>query len=826
VQGCSLAQLLAEGPMALPMCVDIGLQIARALEAAHASGIIHRDLKPGNIMMAEGGFVKLLDFGLAKRLALSPDIGQTLTGVAPETIQGGFAGTAAYVSPEIAQGKPCDARSDVFSFGSVFYEMITGERPFEGDTPIAVLANVIHAAVIPPSRKRPDLSAQFDSLIAGCLAKDPSERLTPIAKVRVQLEAIRDRTPQKAPLKSSPRRWINWAASSALALGIVLTVVELIHHGTFRGTPVGGIVEHPILSRITSDARLSGYPALSPDGKLIAYASDRGGENLNLWLQQVGGGDPIRLTNTLADDYQPSFSPDGTTIAFRSERSGGGVYVVPAFGGSERLLAPGCRNPRYSPDGRWVACWTGAQFLGGAFYPGVARILLVPASGGQAVVFRPDFLTSAVPIWTADSRSLLFLGRRPDPAKGKDIIDWWTASLDGKDAKSTGALQTFKDAGLSPPPGAYWIVPESWMKTPDSILFTATHGDATNIWALRRDSTGSAAGQPTRITLGTSIDASPRVVGNSGQAAMVFASLTLEVGIWKLPLRPDGSAAADPQLLFSGQPGLGSPSISEDGATLVFSSIRSGGARVIEFNIPTSAQRVVTTIESTRPPVPIVSRDGNMIAFLRGATGNLMRRNDGIPEQICPRCGTLTSVNSNGSEVLFESGTNDERLQLWSNGELKPLIHGTDPRHRSQFSGRISPNGKWVVFSAAPRDSPLRQIVVVPKTDRAITTEEWAEISDGANEGPPAWSSDGKRIYFVSERDGFPCIWARPVDLKTSRPTGPVYSIAHFHHATRVIRTMRASRMEIGFSAIRDALIFTIAANSGNVWMQSGWADK
>src|SRR5207244_3602912 len=186
--------------------------------------------------------------------------------------------------------------------------------------------------------------------------------------------------------------------------------------------------------RLTSDTGLTMTPALSADGKLIAYASDRNGDGkLDIWVQQVGGNEAIRLTRDAADDYDPSFSPDGRRIAFRSERDGGGIYVTSTLGGEATRIAPLGRRPRFSPDGNWIAYWIGSG-AAGFLPPGSAKIYVVPAVGGPSRELQPEFAAAGSPIWTPDSKHLLFLGNRDPKAFFEPVgsplpagtqIDWW-----------------------------------------------------------------------------------------------------------------------------------------------------------------------------------------------------------------------------------------------------------------------------------------------------------------------------------------------------------------------------------------------------------------
>ena len=289
------------------------------------------------------------------------------------------------------------------------------------------------------------------------------------------------------------------------------------------------------LRQLTFDDGLTFQPALSRDGKFVAYASDRSGEgNLDIWVQQIGGGDPILLTSHELDDSEPHFSPDGSKVAFRSERGDGGIYVVSALGGTPVLIAEGGRRPRFSPDGNLIAYWLGDPHgPGGTGYT-------VPASGG-----RPTRLQQGrSPVWLGDEGRLISIWQTPGaaPDAGNPHVladesgarDWWVLPPGGGQPTKTGVMESFTRVNLSPPLNKPLLEPDVWSGSLGAIVFAASQGDTTNLWSVPVSSDdGSITGPPRRLSAGTEIEAHPSV-DDHGRIAL--SGLRQNLDVWALPI--------------------------------------------------------------------------------------------------------------------------------------------------------------------------------------------------------------------------------------------------------------------------------------------------
>ncbi|HLK22261.1 MAG TPA: protein kinase, partial [Bryobacteraceae bacterium] len=826
VEGRTVQQILREGPMPVDDALRFSIQVADAMSVAHAANIVHRDLKPANVMITARGLVKILDFGVAKLNdpAAPPHAAEQWSPSAEtqtyvdvnQTVEGMVIGSPAYMSPEQATGKQVDARSDIFEFGVLLHEMLTGQTAFSGGTKLEVLSAILRTEPPRPSSINPAVTPELEWVIARCLRKDRERRFQSMSEVKVALEDLRTETtvtgfrsgtiPTQATGTTStaaagvpPHRFRMWGI--AIFLGLALTTLgALMLLRPWRASSASNAV--PEINRITTESGLSVTPAISPDGKLLAYASDRSGDgNFDIWLRQIGGGDAVRLTKNPADDLEPSFSPDGTRIVFRSTRAGGGLYIIPTLGGEERRIADGGRQPQFSPDGSKVAYWTGpADPL--PLRNGIAHAFIIDLATSSVRRLRPDFAASAHPVWSPDGTHLGFLGLKD--ARDMDSFNWWVTPANGASA-----------AIKCPIMGDYFSVePFAWRG--DRLYFNKNDGDRVTIGDVGIDpKKWTPIGDLRPRTAGTTNEYSPSV---SKDGKLVFASVTENMHLYSLPLDANRGVSRGAADRLTEDAGINTArSISRDGQRVAFTSSRNGAAQVWVKDLATGASRSLTT--GTEKTAPVISPDGSFVAW----TENIVGKNQifvtpfegGVAREICNDCGTPVTPTPDGRYLTYRtSPMSSVGLLEVSSGKktdyLKkaPLVFGENS---------ISPDGKWIVF-AAHRDTRNFTVYLAPfSVAQPPAQSQWIEIARSPETDPNAgWSPDGNLLYFSSERDGYTCLWALRLDPQTKHPKGQLFAVRHFHAPSQ---TMAAPSFHFPPALALGKIVVSLAERSGGIWI-------
>ena len=669
VPGEDLAQHVARGPVALEEAIAIASQIADALEAAHEQGIIHRDLKPANVRIRPDGTVKVLDFGLAKAITGLSASGASAqfnspTVLSPAMTQlGVILGTAAYMSPEQARAKPVDRRADVWAFGCVLYEMLTGVAPFRGDdaslTIAAILTKEVDFARLPP-----DLPPAIHRLLRRCLEKDPAKRLNWIGDARLELDEAK-RTP--ADPVSEPRASNRTSIAAPIATVIASLVLGAAAMWLIAGRALPRqATDQPadfVLRRLTELPGAESAPDISPDGRQIVFASRATGQS-DVYLLRVGGARPINLTEgSPADDRQAAFSPDGERIAFRSERDGGGIFLMGSTGESVRRVTTAGYDPAWSPDGKSIAFATEGVLDPYARSSSISALWTADMASGQA---KQLFAGDAVqPAWSPDGQRIAYWANQNGQ---RDL--WVIPAAGGTPVALTSDAATDWSPEWSP--DGHWL------------YFSSDRGGHMNVWrvAMAADGTPSGAPQPvTRSLMGVGY---ARLAADASRMSVMAYSRSFELAV--APFDPGTGRVGASSSISSTSLGWCSPSPTADWLAC---SAR-GAQEDIVLMRPDGSETVRLLDDAPKDRNPTWSPDGSRIAFMSTRSGEWelwsVRRDGSDLRQ-------MTDFKASIYEAVWSS--DGKRAMTAGAGQARTWLFGTDnlaTKANAQVIDPVSPD--------------------------------------------------------------------------------------------------------------------------------------
>jgi Tol biopolymer transport system component/DNA-binding winged helix-turn-helix (wHTH) protein len=619
----------------------------------------------------------------------------------------------------------------------------------------------------------------------------------------------------------SHRRWAIIALAALTALVIAIPAIFLIN----RRSPVEAPPAPPRkLWQLTFDPGLESEPSWSPDGRMIAYSSDRSG-NLDIWVRPVGEGNPVRVTTSDAHDWQPDWAPEGNLLAFRSERDGGGLFVTPVFGGKERKVSSFGSYPRWSPDGRQILFYSSPLRDETAEIPKVYVVGLDGQSPREVMSdFLPQFEYFRV-AWRPDGKHLSLWGWHRQQSWG-----FWTVPLDGgppvKSEVDSKVKEQIKEAAVD-------FTNFVWSPSGRALYFEGTAQTVKNLWKVEVEpqSLRWIAG-PERLTTGAGLDRDIAISPDGRKLA--FTTRVEQTRLWSLPF--DASAGrikgeARPVTAAGVSPIY--PNLSPDGQKLAFVTRRAGKWELWEKSLKDGRETLLAADESLRTQAHW-SHDGSRLVYRRVRPTN--------PESSRSE-NTLVLAQSGGGSEQTLATLSASAINVWDwSLDGKWILGGTDRqitgRHaiclfpiaaaphaeaqtriitsnpeKNLYQARFSPDQRWISFIAAPAiEAGISTIYVVPASGG-----EWKRITeDKYFDDKPRWSPDGRRLYFVSNRTGFFNVWGINFDPATGEPRGEPFRVTNFESPARMILPDVAT-MEMALAA--DRIVLPIMEVSGGIWI-------
>lgn len=843
VEGETLRQRMSGGRMKMTDVLDIAVQVGGALMTAHAAGIVHRDIKPENVMVRPDGIVKVLDFGLAKlteQTATSDS--EATTRALVKTDPGMVMGTAQYMSPEQARGLEVDARTDVWSFGCVLYEMVAGRAPFDGSTTSHVIVSILEKE--PPWHDWPsgEMAAELEWIVRKALRKEKEERYQTAKELLGDLKSLKQRsefsaelerttppdlgrkgqpasvaTSETAPIRTTEApptltasgiepftNAINRHRGIVAVALVVLTLATVfgIYKFAVRNKPAAdketksgrdettGVLN---TTQITSGLGLDLHPSLSPDGNSIAYSSDHG-SGYEIYVRQLTpGGREIQLTSDGAQNFEPAWSPNGKLIAYHS-KDRGGIWIVPALGGVAKQLTEFGSYPAWSPDGGFLVLQSSGigddLFAMGSGALLTTTLWIISAQGGTAkqitVMGNPPGGHGS-PSWSPDGKRIAFASY--DPAK----TDIWTITTEGEQLKRVAE-------GIDP------------IYAPDGehIYFVSFGSNNLNFGLSKvrvSPESGEPVGEPIEIA-STGPSRIKRITISADGKRIAYTPLTVASNLWSVPVpqRTTNEATEPPVALTHDTSYRNSnPDFSPDGKKVAYHVIRVGGKSDVWLIDPDGRNATQLTTDPASDLRPSWFPDGEQIAFQSNRQGKDLMLAINLKsgkERTLFEAGqdlTFPRISPDGEQIVFNSKKSGA-TNLWvasiESGAVKQLTFDKEAIGFPCWS----PDGQFLAFEVKRGDAT--HVGMMPSGGGEVVQL----TSTHGQSWPHSWSPDGDKIAFAGFRDGFWNVWW------VSRISRAQKQVTNYTKLNAFVRYP-------AWSPQGDRIVYEYTETTGNIWL-------